>query len=149
MQIQGPFAILGSAVEGVKERAGLDADFESGDAQKRIVLFTPIHRHNEELPLARSYVYGRMLKDPPFRPYLLAEFWMNVLAEKNRSPSTAEAKKDRIHLLDEGKEEIKNYRIYDCFGYELSFGGNPLCSHHRRLVHSLTTSTTAWHSREA
>jgi uncharacterized protein (TIGR04141 family) len=105
--------------------ARLDADFESGDAQRKLVLFTPVHRHNEELPLARSYVYGHMLKDPPFRPYLLAEFWMNFLAEKNRLPSTAEAKKDRLHLLDESREEIKNYRIYDCFGYELSFGGKP------------------------
>jgi uncharacterized protein (TIGR04141 family) len=103
--------------------ARLDAEFESGEAQRKLVLFTPIHRHNKDLPLAQSYVYGHLRKDPPFRPYLLTEFWMNFLAEKNRRPTTAEAKKDRIHLLDEGREEIKNYSIYECFGYELSYGG--------------------------
>jgi len=53
------------------------------------------------------------------------ENWTSFLADKNRAPSTSEAKKDRIHLLGEGKEEIKDYRVYDCFAYELSFGGRP------------------------
>jgi uncharacterized protein (TIGR04141 family) len=105
--------------------ARLDVEFESGDAQRKLVLFTPVHRHNEDLPLAQSYVYGHKFKNAPFRPYLLTDFWLNSLVEKNRRPSTAEAKKDRIHLLDEGREEIKNYSIYECFGYELSYGGKP------------------------
>ena len=105
--------------------ARLDSDFESGEAQKKLVLFTPIHRHNEELPLAYSYVFGRMSKAPTTRPYMLVESWTNFLEGKDRTASTAAAKEDRIHLLDEGKEEIKNYRVYDCFGYELSLGGKP------------------------
>jgi uncharacterized protein (TIGR04141 family) len=105
--------------------ARLDSDFESGEAQKKLVLFTPIHRHNEEMPLAHSYVFGRMSKAPTTRPYMLVESWTSFLEGKDRTPSSAAAKEDRIHLLDEGKEEIKNYRVYDCFGYELSLGGKP------------------------
>jgi uncharacterized protein (TIGR04141 family) len=105
--------------------ARLDSDFKSGEAQKKLVLFTPAHRHGEDLKLAHSYVYGRLAKNAVTRPYMLVDSWINFLKGKDRTPSTSEAKDNRIHLLDEGKEEIKNYRVYDCFGYELSFDRRP------------------------
>jgi len=51
--------------------------------------------------------------------------WLNFVKGKDKTPSTSEAKENRIHFLDEGKEEIKNYRVYDCFGYELALNGRP------------------------
>lgn len=103
----------------------LDAEFASGQAQKKIVLFTPAQRRDEESHLAQSYVFGRMSKNPPTRPYLLIESWISFLKEKKLFPSVEEAKNSRIHLLDEGKEEIKDYSVFDCFGYELALGGQP------------------------
>ena len=37
--------------------------------------------------------------------------------------TVAEAKSTRIHLMDEYKEEIKAYNVFQCFGYELALGG--------------------------
>ena len=105
--------------------AQLDEEFESGEAEKKLVLFTPAHRHGEELPLAHGYVYGRMSNNPEIRPYMLVGSWMSFLKSKKENPSTSEAKENRIHFLDDAKEEIKNYRVYDCFGYELSLNGRP------------------------
>lgn len=106
-----------------KLEAQLDAEFTSGQAQKRLVLFTPAQRREEEPQLAQSYVFGRLSKTSPTRPYLLVESWINFLKEKNLPPSVEEAKTSRIHLLDQGKEEIKNYTVFDCFCYELALGG--------------------------
>jgi uncharacterized protein (TIGR04141 family) len=103
----------------------LDAEFESGEAEKKLVLFTPAHRHNEDLQLAHSYVYGRMSAKAASRPYLMVGSWLDYLRGKEKAPSTAEAKETPIHFLDDGKEEIKSYRVYDCFGYELSLNGRP------------------------
>jgi uncharacterized protein (TIGR04141 family) len=105
--------------------AQLDAEFVSGQAQKRLVLFTPAQRRDEESQLAQSYVFGRMSRNPPTRPYLLVESWVSLLKKKKLVPSVEEAKNSRIHLLDEGKEEIKNYSVFDCFGYELAVEGQP------------------------
>jgi len=66
-----------------------------------------------------------MSKNPPRRPYLLVESWMSLLKEKKLVPSIKEAKNSRIHLLDEGKEEFKNYSVFDCFCYELALEGLP------------------------
>jgi uncharacterized protein (TIGR04141 family) len=90
--------------------ACLDSEFESGEAQKKLVLFTPAHRHNEELPLAHSYVFGRMSKKPTTSPYMLVGSWISFLEGKGRSPSTSEAKENRIHLLDEGVHTAANSR---------------------------------------
>jgi len=62
--------------------AKLDAEFEFGEAQKKLVLFTPAHRHGEELPLADGYVYGRISKNPEIRPYLLVGSWNDLLREQ-------------------------------------------------------------------
>jgi uncharacterized protein (TIGR04141 family) len=105
--------------------ARLDADFASGEARRKLVLFTPSHRHSADLEVAHSYVYGRMAGNFVTRPYMLVESWITFLEGKDKTPSVAEAKENRIHLLDEGREEIKNYRVYDCFGYELTFERRP------------------------
>ncbi|HUZ95039.1 MAG TPA: TIGR04141 family sporadically distributed protein, partial [Edaphobacter sp.] len=42
-----------------KLEAQLGAEFASGQAQKRLVLFTPARRRDEESQLAQSYVFGR------------------------------------------------------------------------------------------
>ena len=40
-------------------------------------------------------------------------------------PSVQAAKDTRIHLLDQEKEAFTNYSVFDCFGYELTYGGIP------------------------
>lgn len=105
--------------------AQLDVDLASGQALKRLVLFTPAERREVESQIAHSYVFGHMLGKPVYRPYLLIESWMAFLKEKKLTPTVAEAKKDRIHLLDEAKEAFNDYFVFDCFGYEMTFAGKP------------------------
>lgn len=103
----------------------LDADLASGQALKRIVLFTPAERRDEESQIAYSYVFGTMMGKPAHRPYLLIQSWIDFLKGKNLTPSVAEAKKNRVHLLDKDKVEFNFYSVFDCFTYELTFGGAP------------------------
>jgi uncharacterized protein (TIGR04141 family) len=105
--------------------AQLDVELASGQALKRLVLFTRAERRDEESQLAYSYVFGNMMGKPVYRPYLLIESWIDFLKGKKLVPSVAEAKKNRIHLLDEGKVEFNDYSIFECFGYELALGGRP------------------------
>jgi uncharacterized protein (TIGR04141 family) len=105
--------------------AQLDAELASGQALRRLVLFTPAERRDSETQIAHSYVFGHMMGKPVYRPYLLIESWIAFLKEKNLDPTVAEAKKNRVHLLDEAKEGFSDYFVYDCFGYELTFGGQP------------------------
>jgi uncharacterized protein (TIGR04141 family) len=105
--------------------AQLDAELAWGQTLKRLVLFTPAERHGPESQIAHSDVSGHMMGKPVYPPYLLIESWITFLKEKKLVPTVAEAKKDRVHLLDEAKEELSDYFVYDCFGYELTFGGRP------------------------
>ena len=50
--------------------AELDKQLASEAGQKRIVLFTPLHKRAEVLPVD-SYVFGRMSKSPAKNPYLM------------------------------------------------------------------------------
>lgn len=104
--------------------AQFDADFASGVAKKRLVMFTPIYRR-EEVPPIDSYVFGRLAAGSPTTPYLMVESWINFLKRKNLAPSVAEAKATPIHLLDESREQIKVSSAFDCFGYELALNGQP------------------------
>ena len=105
--------------------AHLDAELASGQAVKKVVLFTPAERREGESQLAESYVYGRMSKNPATRPFLRIEGWLTHLQEEAVVPSVQAAKDTRIHLLDQEKEAFTNYSVFDCFGYELTFGGIP------------------------
>jgi uncharacterized protein (TIGR04141 family) len=84
--------------------AQLDAEFKSGNAQKKIVMFTPTQRR-EEAQSVDSFVFGRLSKSPAMRPYLTVDSWTNFLKKKQRLPSVAEAKNSPIHLLNEAKDE--------------------------------------------
>ena len=103
----------------------LDAELASGQAFKRLVLFTPSERRDQESQLAQSYVFGRMAIKPVYRPYLRIESWIDFLKEKQACPSVSEAKTNRIHLLDEGKVEFNDYSVFECFAYDLTYGGRP------------------------
>jgi uncharacterized protein (TIGR04141 family) len=105
--------------------AELDAELASGQAVKKVVLFTPAERRDGESQLAESYVYGRMSRNPATRPFLRIEGWLTHLEEDGRVPSVQAAKDTRIHLLDHEKEAFTNYSVFDCFGYELTYGGTP------------------------
>ncbi len=102
--------------------AQLDTELMSGQAQKKIVMFTPAHRRDESLS-ADSYVFGRLSKTPVMTPYLTVDGWIAFLKRKKLTPCVAEAKNTPIHLLDEDKEEIKDCTAFDCFGYELALDG--------------------------
>jgi uncharacterized protein (TIGR04141 family) len=109
----------------VRLDAQFDAELGSPQAFKRLVLFTPAERRDSETQIAHSYVFGHMTGKPVYRPYLLTESWISFLNEKNLAPTVAEARKNRVHLLDEAKEEFNDYFVYDCFGYEMTFEGRP------------------------
>jgi uncharacterized protein (TIGR04141 family) len=100
--------------------AQLDSEFASGHAHKKLVLFTPAQRRNEEAQVVQSYVLGRMSKSAALRPYLLVGSWLDFLKEENLSPSVSAARESRIHLLDADKSEINNCTVFQCMCYELS-----------------------------
>ena len=104
--------------------AELDAQLKSGKAQQTLVLFTPEQKRSEHSSVPEAYVWGRMSKNPPTSPYLLVDSWLNLLAKSGRQPSLGAAKEVRIQLLDENKVRTKNYRVYDCFCYELGLDGH-------------------------
>lgn len=108
----------------VQLEAALDADFLSGVALKRLVLFTPTFRRDEPLE-AESYVFGRMSTSPVSRPYLTADMWTTYLEEDEELPSVAVAKKTKVHLLDKDGEEAKSCSVFECLGYEVSLAGRP------------------------
>jgi uncharacterized protein (TIGR04141 family) len=105
--------------------AQLDAELASKQAFKRLVLFTPAERRDEQTQTAHFYVFGHMMGKPVYRPYLLLQSWIDFLNGKNLVPSVAEAQETRVHLLDEGKTEFNNYSVFECMTYELSFEGRP------------------------
>lgn len=105
--------------------AQLDAELASKQAFKRLVLFTPAERRDEQAQTADFYVFGHMMGKPVYRPYLLLQSWIDYLHGKNLAPTVAEAQKTRVHLLDEGKAEFNNYSVFECMTYELSSGGRP------------------------
>jgi uncharacterized protein (TIGR04141 family) len=105
--------------------AQLDAELASKQAFKRLVLFTPAERRDEQTQVAHFYVFGHMMGKPVYRPYLLLQSWIDFLNGKNLVPSVAEAQDTRIHVLDEGKVEFNDYSVFECFTYELNFGGRP------------------------
>lgn len=97
----------------------LNLEIKSGEAQKRLVLFTPAYRRAEAWTVD-SYVFGRMSKSPATTPYLLISSWMAYLESRGLKPSVAAAKDTPIHLMDESKEPIDRCTAFQCFGYELS-----------------------------
>jgi len=106
-----------------KLEAQFDAELKSGEAQKSLVMFAPTYLR-EEASGVDSYVFGRLSKTPASAPYLLVDSWINLLKKEKREPTVAEARSTWVHLLDEGKEAMKKYSIFQCFGYELTYGGD-------------------------
>jgi uncharacterized protein (TIGR04141 family) len=96
-----------------------DVELKSGQAQKKLVMFTPAYR-KADLWTVDSYVYGRISKAPATTPYLLVDGWVNDLAKDGREPSVETAKESWVHLMDEAKEPLHKYTAFQCFGYELS-----------------------------
>jgi len=86
-------------------------------------MFAPTYLR-EEASGVDSYVFGRMSKTPASAPYLLVDSWINLLKKEKRQPSVTEAKSMWVHLLDEGKEETKKYSVFQCFGYEMTYGAD-------------------------
>lgn len=106
-----------------KLEAQFDAELKSGQAQRTLIMFTPTYLR-EEAGAVESYVFGRMSKTPASAPYLLVDSWISFLQKEKREPTVSEAKTSWVHLLDEGKEQLKRYSAFQCFGYELSHGGS-------------------------
>ena len=105
-----------------KLELALDAEFASGQAKSRIVMFTPSQR-KDETTLADSYVYGRLAASAPTSPYLMFDSWLAYLAKKKLLPTTETAKSSPLHILDE-EGNAKTCSVFDCFGYEISVGGS-------------------------
>lgn len=100
----------------------IDRDLQSGQADKKIVMFTPARKREEGMQV-ESYVFGRLTKKSATRPYLAVSFWLNFLQEKGMAPSVKSAKASPVHLLNDSKEELHTVTAFDCFGYEVSLNG--------------------------
>jgi uncharacterized protein (TIGR04141 family) len=100
----------------------LDAEFTSGMAQANMVMFMP-SRRDEESSVNESYVFGRLSKTPSTHPYLTITSWLDYLKAEQKTPSVEEAKASKIHIMDDAKEPVGLHTVFDCFGYELSHGG--------------------------
>jgi uncharacterized protein (TIGR04141 family) len=105
-----------------KLNLALDADLASGQAQKKIAMFTPAYKRDDGSPVD-SYVFGPLLKSAARRPYLMIDSWISFLASRQRASSVTEAKNTPIHLLDESQDEIRTVSAFQCFGYELMLDG--------------------------
>jgi len=100
----------------------LDTELTAGTAQPNIIMFIP-SRRDEDSSVAESCVFGRLSKNPSTHPYLNITSWMDYLTAEGKKPFVEEAKTTKIHTMDETKKPIGLYTVFDCFGYELSYGG--------------------------
>ena len=64
-----------------------------------------------------------MTKAPVTIPYLFVQSWLSYLEREELEKTVSEAKVTAVHLLDNDNEPLKRYSVFQCFGYELSFGG--------------------------
>jgi uncharacterized protein (TIGR04141 family) len=99
----------------------LDSALRDEKARRKIVMFTPSQRRGESI-VADSYVYGRLSKNAASSPYLTIDGWISDLSRRHLTPSVSEAKKSRVHMLDESASDAWTCTAFDCFGYELSDG---------------------------
>src|SRR5207302_10314345 len=100
----------------------LDAELAAGTAQTSMVMFIP-SRRDEVSSVTESYVFGRLSKTPSTHPYLTIASWMDHLKAEEKTPSVEEAKASKLHTIDEAKKPVGLYTVFECFGYELSYGG--------------------------
>ncbi len=70
--------------------AELEKALQSTVDRKRIVMFTPSFRRDDNL-VVESYVFGRLVKSPARTPYLTIERWVNALAREGLAPSVTAA----------------------------------------------------------
>jgi uncharacterized protein (TIGR04141 family) len=105
-----------------KLEARFDDELKGGTAEKNLVMFAPTYLR-EEVDAIDSYVFGRMTKAPVTIPYLFVQSWLSYLEREKLEKTVSEAKTTAVHLLDNDNEPLKRYSVFQCFGYELSFGG--------------------------
>ena len=101
--------------------ASLDLAMSNGEGVQRITMFTPFQRKGEAL-LAESYVFGRFYPTAPRIPYLTFQLWANFLIRTGLLPSVAQSKAVTVHILDEHDEAVRDFRVYDCLGFEAALG---------------------------
>ncbi len=99
-----------------------DEELKDGAGEKKLVMFAPTYLR-EEVDSVDSYVFGRMTKAPVTIPYLFVQSWLSYLEREGLEKTVSEAKVTAVHLLDSDSEPLKRYSVFQCFGYELSFGG--------------------------
>jgi len=99
-----------------------DEELKDGIAEKKLVMFAPTYLR-EEVDAIDSYVLGRMTKAPVTIPYLFLQSWLSYLEREGFEKTVSEAKVTSVHLLDNDNEPFSRYSVFQCFGYELSFGG--------------------------
>jgi uncharacterized protein (TIGR04141 family) len=105
-----------------KLEARFDEELKDGTAEKKLVMFAPTYLR-EEVDAIDSYVFGRMAKAPVTVPYLFVQSWLGYLEREGREKTVAEARVTSVHLLNNDNESFRRYSVFQCFGYELSFGG--------------------------
>ena len=98
-----------------------DEELNDGTADKKLVMFAPTYLR-EEVGEIDSYVFGRMTKAPVTIPYLFVQSWLSYLEREGLEKTVSEAKVTAVHLLGGDNEPFKRYSVFQCFGYELSFG---------------------------
>jgi len=99
-----------------------DEELKDGSAEKKLVMFAPTYVR-EQVDAIDSFVFGRMTKAPVTIPYLFVRSWLSYLEREKLEKTVSQAQATSVHLLDDNKEPFGRYSVFQCFGYELSFGG--------------------------
>jgi uncharacterized protein (TIGR04141 family) len=102
--------------------ARFDEELRDGTAERKLVMFAPTYLR-EEVDAIDSYVFGHMTNAPATVPYLFVQSWLGYLQRKHLEKTVSEAKATSVHMLDNNNESFRRFTVFQCFGYELSFGG--------------------------
>jgi uncharacterized protein (TIGR04141 family) len=100
----------------------LGKDLASGIAEKSIAMCAPAFRRGER-EYASDFVMGRMSSNPATSPYLEYSAWKFYLQKHGDSPNIALARQTKLHMLNDDGTAFDGCSVYDCFGYEVSLGG--------------------------
>jgi uncharacterized protein (TIGR04141 family) len=102
--------------------ASLEATLLASHPENFIALAAPSERSGDK-PYPQHFVVGRMSSAVATSPYLTFASWRNLLNARAIVLSLDAARRTKVHLLDENKEQIGSCSVFDCFGAEVSHNG--------------------------
>jgi len=99
----------------------LDAALSQANSRASMVMSVPVTRYADDR-MPSSYWVGRIRRSkkagPATEPFLSFDSWTRELKRKGHPPSLATARTTRVHTFDEKNEEIAQYSVLECLGFE-------------------------------